>query len=105
MKMTEMLAHIKESNFFGCLVGYGTTAEFQKRSLPHVHILLILHYGDRSRNPPDYDGFVCAQLPNSATHPQLYRTVTRSMLHGTCGNFNLNAICMKDDGKMIERLI
>ncbi|KAG2214928.1 hypothetical protein INT45_010572 [Circinella minor] len=69
MKMTEMLAHIKEFNCFGCVVGYGTTAEFQKWDLPN--------------------------LPNSATYPQLYCTVTRSMLHGTCGNFNLNAICRK----------
>ncbi|KAG2217967.1 hypothetical protein INT45_001401 [Circinella minor] len=96
IKITEMMAHIKESNCFGRVVGYVATVEFQKRGLPHVHILLILHHQDRPRNPADYDHFVCAELPNSATHPQLYRTVTSSMIHGPCGNLNPNAICMKD---------
>ncbi|KAG2217356.1 hypothetical protein INT45_010288 [Circinella minor] len=55
MKITDMLAHIKESNCFDRVVGYVATVEFQKHGLPHIHILLILHHEDRPHNPANYD--------------------------------------------------
>lgn len=39
---------------------------------------------------------VCAELPDPATHPQLYATVTGCMLHGPCGPNFKDCPCMGD---------
>ncbi|KAG2216561.1 hypothetical protein INT45_013570 [Circinella minor] len=96
MKVTELLHDIKESKCFGRVEGYVATVEFQKRGLPHIHILLILNNQDRPHIPTDYDRFVSAEIPNSVTHPQLYQTVISCMIYGPCGDAGRNALCMKD---------
>ncbi len=64
--------------------------------LPHAHILIILDPADKPRSVDDYDKIVCAELPDPETHPRLYATVTRTMLHGPCGQVNRNSPCMED---------
>ena len=39
MKMKEMIHHIKDSQIFGRVIGYLATTEFQKRGLPHTHMI------------------------------------------------------------------
>jgi hypothetical protein len=39
---------------------------------------------------------VYAELPNQETEPKLYEIVKRSVIHGPCGNLNLNSVCMID---------
>nr|XP_049460965.1 uncharacterized protein LOC120947674 [Anopheles coluzzii] len=70
--------------------------EFQKRGLPHAHILVILAEEDKPQTPADYDKFVSAELPNPATSSQLFETVQSCMMHGPCGAANPAAPCMKD---------
>jgi hypothetical protein len=74
----------------------GKVIEFQKRGLPHAHILLILNPEDKPRDVRDIDGVVSAEIPDPVEHPLAYETVTRSMMHGPCGDLNPNAPCMKD---------
>ena len=38
--------------------------EFQKRGLPHAHILIILASEDRSQTPEDFDLIVSAEIPD-----------------------------------------
>jgi len=38
--------------------------EFQKRGLPHAHILVILQQSDKPITDDEYDKFVCAEMPN-----------------------------------------
>ena len=38
--------------------------EFQKRGLPHAHVLLILRREDRPRGADDIDELVRAELPS-----------------------------------------
>ncbi|XP_052901555.1 uncharacterized protein LOC128309213 [Anopheles moucheti] len=76
--------------------------EFQKRGLPHAHLLMVLAEEDKPQTPESYDRFVSAELPDPVTCPQLYHTVQSCMIHGPCGAANPTAPCMKD-GKCSKR--
>ena len=51
--------------------------EFQKRGLPHAHILLHLAPEDKLRTPADIDSIISAQLPDPESQPRLYAAVTK----------------------------
>ena len=79
----------------GQVVGYMYTIEFQKRGLPHCHILLILRQEDRGLTPEAVDSLVVAELPPSpddtddpeekAQREKLLEIVLNCMIHGPCG--------------------
>lgn len=77
---------------------YVYTIEFQKRGLPHAHILVTLRPQDKFKTAQRIDQHVSAEIPNRATNPRLYEIVTRCMMHGPCGVANRHAPCM-DEGK------
>ena len=54
--------------------------EFQKRGLPHAHILIILDDFFKPRTTDDFDRIVSAEIPDRTLHPQAYETVTKSMV-------------------------
>lgn len=66
--------------------------EFQKRGLPHVHILLTFEDEDSPATPEQVDAIICAQLPdeNNPEEKALYDTVAKCMMHGPCGQQNPN---------------
>ena len=104
MKLKQLLNYITKpvknhpSNkpFFGRVVARVHVIEFQKRGLPHAHILLILDGPDKPRTPDDYDRFVRAELPDKEQEPQLYKLVVENMLHGPCGTKCKDSPCMVD---------
>nr|XP_033793546.1 uncharacterized protein LOC117357286 [Geotrypetes seraphini] len=67
--------------------------EFQKRCLPHAHILLILK-DDSKPKTEVIDKIVSAEIPNINITPRLYAIVTKHMIHGPCGAHDLNSPCM-----------
>src|SRR5437764_7768064 len=70
--------------------------EFQKRGLPHAHILMILDPEDKPKTPEDFDRLVCAEIPDENDQPKLFETVSKRMVHGPCGVFNPESPCMVD---------
>lgn len=96
IKLDELLDDIRNKGVFGRVVGDIYVVEFQKRGLPHAHILVILHHDDKLRTVEDFDKVVCAQLPDPAEDAQLYQTVTTCMVHGPCGAWNAASPCMVD---------
>lgn len=72
------------------------TIEFQKRGLPHVHILLTLDSDDKITSIVDIDKFVSAEIPDLNEHPNLHELVKNHMVHGPCGSLNLKSSCMID---------
>ena len=69
--------------------------EFQKRGLPHTHILLTLKEESKLRTE-DYDKVVHAELPDPMLQPSLFAKVVSHNIHGPCGELNSNSPCMKD---------
>lgn len=57
------------------------TIEYQKRGLPHAHILLILLEQNKPRTTSCIDSIVCAEIPDLEEHPSLHNCVTSFMLH------------------------
>ena len=93
MKKNQVLKEIKDG-LFGRVSGMVHTIEFQKRGLPHMHLLTFFHEEDKICDAAHVDRIVSAQIPDPQLHPQLYQTVTNCMLHGPCGNHKPNAPCM-----------
>lgn len=63
--------------------------EFQKRGLPHAHILLIT--GEELLSAEDIDKYVCAEIPDEED-TLLFETVKKNMVHGPC-----DSRCLKDN--------
>ncbi|CAN0839973.1 ATP-dependent DNA helicase PIF1 [Linum grandiflorum] len=72
------------------------TVEFQKRGLPHVHIIIWLADCDKPKTPLLVDKIISAELPNPLLDPVGYEAVTKFMLHGPCGDARPSCPCMKD---------
>ena len=70
--------------------------EWQKRGLPHAHILAICNPASKPQGPEDYDKIVCAEIPHSKTHPSLHAVVTKFLMHRPCGVANPKSPCMID---------
>ena len=83
----------QKAQIFGELRCYMYSIEWQKRGLPHAHILIWL----KNKIMPDQiDSCIRAELPDETEDPVLFQIVSRHMLHGPCGTLNPSSPCMKD---------
>lgn len=73
------------------------TIEFQKRGLPHAHILLWLEGDFKNPTSSDIDKIISAELPDKETDPEAYSLVEQHMMHGPCGKDRPSSPCM-DNG-------
>src|SRR5688500_16972703 len=94
IKLTAMMKDIK-NGIFGEILGHCYTIEFQKRGLPHAHILIWLENKPEHRDT--IDDIVCCEIPDPNVHPLLYQKVKQHMMHGPCGISNPNCPCMDKD--------
>lgn len=97
MKFRELMTDITKNQIFGKVLAKVHVIEFQKRGLPHAHILLILDAKYKPRTSLDIDKIVSAEIPDPHINKQAYETVTKFMMHGPCGLVNSNAPCMNDN--------
>ncbi|GMF44782.1 unnamed protein product [Phytophthora fragariaefolia] len=95
LKLREVLLDIDEG-VLGRILARIYVVEFQKRGLPHAHILIILAEEDKPRARAIIDKLVSAKIPDEVSNPELYKTVMTCMMHGPCGNLDPNCACMKD---------
>ena len=96
LKLRELLRDLINCHVLGRPLGYVYTIEFQKRGLPHAHILLILCDTATPRDIVEYDRIVCAELPDPVLQPRLHAIVKRCMIHGPCGVAKKSAPCSRD---------
>ena len=85
LKFLAMMDDLLHKNVLGQIVGVICTIEFQKRGLPHAHILVILTENDKPRSESDIDKIVSAEIPDELIDAELFATVKQCMLHGPCG--------------------
>ncbi|CAF1944441.1 unnamed protein product, partial [Brassica napus] len=71
--------------------------EFQKRGLPHAHILLWFGNSSRTPSSEEVDEIISAELPNKEEDPEAYNLVTKHMIHGPCGVINPKSPCMENN--------
>ena len=93
LKVMKLMHLINKSQIFGKVRCYMYTIEWQKRGLPHVHILIWL---ETKINSNQIDSLISAELPNPDIDPTLFEIVKSHMVHGPCGNINCDSPCMVD---------
>src|SRR5581483_9338186 len=71
--------------------------EFQKRGLPHMHLLVTLHDKDKPKTAGIIDQLVWAEIPDANKYPKLRTVILKHMIHGPCGlTINANSPCMEN---------
>ena len=105
-KKDQLMHDLKFGNLFGQVVAHMHVIEFQKRGLPHAHILIIMANRDRPTTPEVVDSIVVAELPpgpentddplEAAQRKRLREIVLANMIHGPCGADNPKSPCMEN---------
>ena len=94
-KVQELLRLLNAAQIFGAVSSFLYVIEFQKRGLPHCHLLLTLTEDCKIREIEDIDKIVSAEFPDPAD-VQLHNLVVKQMVYGPCGALNPQCICMED---------
>jgi hypothetical protein len=94
VKLAGLLQDISKRHVLGKVVAQVHVVEFQKRGLPHAHILVWFKNEDKPRTTEDYDRIICAEIPDFEKNPNLFETVTTQLIHGPCGFMNPKCVCM-----------
>lgn len=85
IKFESMMKDIMERDIFGPAIGHVYTVEYQKRGLPHVHLILFLHPSARFSAPETVDRYISTEFPDDVTDRRLLELVQKHMVHGPCG--------------------
>lgn len=89
-KLMNLLVKVK---IFGCVRCFMYSVEWQKRGLPHAHILIWLETKIRAEQ---IDDVIRAELPDQEVDLELFDVVKTHMVHGPCGSYNPRSPCMKN---------
>ncbi|XP_042067055.1 uncharacterized protein LOC121810326 [Salvia splendens] len=96
VKLDNLIRDLKTNQIFGAVKAVVYTIEFQKRGLPHAHILLFLSNEDKLPQPRRIDEIISAKIPDPAIDPCYYENVKEFMVHGPCGVVRKSSPCMRD---------
>jgi hypothetical protein len=97
MKLSVLIKDLMKDEVFGLTVAQIHVIEFQKRGLPHTHILIILKLEFRPTIPTQIDMAISAEHLDPEMDPEgMFETISKCMMHGPCGPAFPNAPCMQD---------
>jgi len=103
LKHRELMNDISKRAVFGPVKGYVWSIEFQKRGLPHCHMLVMLEDEFKPRTAADIDRLAWARLPDKVEDPRLWSLVTKHMMHGPCDHRCLkDGVCTKKFPKELQ---
>ena len=80
-KFNELLNDLIIRQILGAVDAYVSVVEFQKRGLPHVHLLLFLKTEDKISDAATLDRVIWAEIPNFDRYRDLHRLVLNNMIH------------------------
>lgn len=83
-KKESLIKDITEKGIFGWIKASVYVIEFQKRGLPHCHLLVILDDEFKLDTAEKVDKCISAQIPDLKQHPKLYELVLKHMIHMPC---------------------
>jgi hypothetical protein len=66
-KLDELMHDLMHKKVMRRLAGTSVVIEYQKRMLPHAHIVVIIHPDDRHNTAEDIDKLVSAEIPREPT--------------------------------------
>lgn len=105
LKLDMLLEELYKDGIFGKVIAHLHVIEFQKRGLPHAHILIILDQTDRPLSAEAIDAVVRAELPHPpgphataeerAQYDALVKLVVEQMTHNDC-TCEAHPVCMYD---------
>lgn len=95
LKLKDLMSNVIDEQLFGTVAAHVRVIEFQKRGLPHAHVILFLDetFKNELRAPENVDRVISAEIP-PASDPELQELVLKHMIHNPCGEFNPSAPCM-----------
>ncbi|CAG8695336.1 13304_t:CDS:1, partial [Racocetra persica] len=96
MKLQVLINNIIKNHIFRTVVAYIHVVEFQKHSLPHIYILIILIPDDKPKIVDDYDNIMSAKISDKDIHSNTYNTVSQMMMHSSCSLAYPKAPYIKD---------
>ncbi|CAN6884113.1 unnamed protein product [Brassica oleracea] len=96
MKLDNLIGELTKKNgsLFGHVAAVMYTIEFQKRGMPHAHILVFMEKGSKFPTADDIDKIISAEIPDKTVDPDLYVIVGDCMMHGPCGAAKKDNVCM-----------
>ena len=85
-KLKSMMELIVKHEIFGSVRCWMYSIEWQKRGLPHAHILIWCMNKIQTN---EIDRIICAEIPDSTIDPEIFEIITQNMIHGPCGAFTM----------------
>jgi hypothetical protein len=95
--LKDLISQIRNSEIFGKVPALVYTIKYQKRGLPHAHIIIFLAGGHAFSESEAIDNLIRAKLPNRALNPDgsLTEIVKQVMVYSLCGPLKPGAVYMK----------
>ena len=96
LQLDQFITDLTKKHVLGLCIACVYVIEFQKRGLPHSHILLWLDEESHPRDSEQVDSLIRAEIPDSHAEQTLHDLVKAHMMHGPCGDDKPNNVCMRE---------
>ncbi|KAK1400269.1 Helicase [Heracleum sosnowskyi] len=81
IKLYQLMQDLRKEQPFGKVTACVYTIEFQKRGLPHAHILLFLDSAMKNPSAEYVEQIISAEIPDINVDPDGYNAVNKFMIH------------------------
>ena len=93
---------IKNRHVLSVPVAHFHVIEFQKRGLPHCHMLIILRKEDTLRDSNDIDNIISGEIPDKNDELELFEIAKSCVIHRPCVCNTKNGLCKKNFPKEVR---